>query len=133
MTAGIIAGQELGPVPLTTDQATVQRYMDAVGEASRLYNAERLVPPTALAAWAMRALLELVGLPPGTVHLSQETETRQAVASGATLSCRGRISQRSQRRDSLFWTIEFTLLDQRQQVVMEGKTSMMTPGTGGSQ
>ncbi len=133
MITAVVAGQEIGPVHLSIDHVQVQDYLAAVGDVSEVYRQTRLVPPTALGAWAMRALLELVGLPPGTVHLSQETESRQTVASGATLSCRGRIAQRSQRRDSLFWAIEFTLLDQRQQVVMEGKTSLMTPGQGASQ
>lgn len=130
MNAPLAAGQRIGPLQLHLTPLLVTNYLSAVGDASAVYRELSLAPPTALAAFALRALLEQTGLPPGTMHLAQELASYRSVALGEVLSCMGRTTQRSQRRDGAFLALEFTLADAQGNTVLEGKATLMTPGQG---
>lgn len=82
---------------LVIDKARSRAYRDATGDPLALYEEENLVPPLAVAAFALGALLESVGLPPGTLHANESLRAHAAVPAGATVECRARVAQRSQR------------------------------------
>ncbi|MBI4198500.1 MAG: MaoC family dehydratase N-terminal domain-containing protein [Chloroflexi bacterium] len=130
MSAPLAAGQRIGPLQLHLTPSLVACYLSAVGDASGVYHELSLAPPTALAAFALRALLEQTGLPPGTMHLAQELASYRSVALGEVLSCEGMATQRRQRRDGDFLALEFTLADAQGNPVMEGKSTLLTPGQG---
>lgn len=51
----------------------VQRYLAAVDSESPFYHrGNDVAPPLAIAAWVLAGLIEAIGLPPGSVHATQE-------------------------------------------------------------
>jgi hypothetical protein len=91
------AGHNFEPITITTDVDRVRAYIDATEDACAIYDEEDVVPPLALAAFALGALLSDVGLPPGTLHVNETIEFRAAVPVGAKVECHARLAQRSQR------------------------------------
>jgi hypothetical protein len=79
------------------DAGRCRAYRAATGDALTVYDAEGAVPPLAVAAFALGALLESVGLPPGTLHANESLQAHRAVPEGSTVECRARVAQRSQR------------------------------------
>jgi hypothetical protein len=92
----LTAGHVFEPISFPAEDARVRAYSQATGDALD-YAAAGAVPPLAIAAFALGALLQQVSLPPGTLHASESTAFRAPVAPGAQLQCRARLTQRSQR------------------------------------
>lgn len=114
---------DLGPLDLSP--AAVDAYLTAVGDESGVFQQHRLVPPTALAAWALAALIHRMGLPPGTLHGTQELECLRAVQVGEAVRCAARLGGRSQRSGWKFTTIDFTVQDATGTPVLRGRTLVM--------
>jgi mannose/cellobiose epimerase-like protein (N-acyl-D-glucosamine 2-epimerase family) len=91
------AGHAFEAMSIVLDAARCRAYRDATGDALDVYDAQSAVPPLAVAAFALGALLESVGLPPGTLHANESLQTHRAVPVGSTVECRARVAQRSQR------------------------------------
>ena len=67
------------------------------------------MPPLALGAWALGALMEHLPLPPGALHAGQEFEFLRAVAPGEPLEASVRVAQRSERRGTLLLALDLEL------------------------
>jgi acyl dehydratase len=93
----LAAGHVFEPITFTVDPDRVNAYLASAGDRLSLYGAARVVPPLAIAAFALGALLEQVSLPPGTLHASESLTFKAPVAFGARLECRATLAQRSQR------------------------------------
>lgn len=65
-----------------------------------------IVPPLALAAWALRSLMQQYPLPAGVVHSSQEAAFSRMVQAGEEVYCEARVSNRSERAGGLFIVID---------------------------
>ena len=76
-------GIELGRWNLTEE--SVRQYLESVGDDLDLYFNLGLVPPLALCAYALGALLEKLSLPPGTIHSIQEMDALLPVSIGAEI------------------------------------------------
>jgi hypothetical protein len=118
----LAAGHVFEPIAFTVDAAQTQAYRDAVGDTNPLYERESLVPPLALVALSLGALLNQVGLPPGTLHANEKVESHRAVEVGASVECRATLAQRSQRAG---WII--SVLDS--QVVLDGSPALSARAT----
>ena len=127
----IDAGQELEEVHFTLGSSMVRQYTSVIDDRSAIYGQTDLVPMTAVAALGIRTLLEGLGLPPGAVHVAQELESHGAARIEQEVSCRARVAQVNQRRDSRFVALEFTVLDGRGYPILEGRTILLVPGRGG--
>jgi hypothetical protein len=103
------AGHTFEPITLTATADRVRAYIDATADACTLYDEADVVPPLALAAFALGALLSDVGLPPGTLHVNESLEFRAAVQVGASVECQARLAQRSQRGGMIVSAIESDL------------------------
>ncbi len=126
----IVAGQELGGTSFHLDPSMVQEYLSAVEDSSPLYREASLAPPTAIAALGIRAILGKLSLPPGTLHTAQELAMHRAVASGEEVTCAARVVQSSQRGDWTFAVVEFTIVDQGGEAVLDGRTTLMIQQKG---
>jgi hypothetical protein len=104
------AGHIFAPIVIAADAGRTRAYREATGDSNPIYDAEDVVPPLALAAFALGALLNDVGLPPGTLHVNEAVEFRAAVPVGASIECRARLAQRSQRAGMIVSAIESELL-----------------------
>ncbi len=100
-------GHKFSPIPLTLIPEDVLRYLDAVDDGNAVYLECGLAPPLCVAARALGVLLEVLELPPGTIHSGQELDVRGGVAIGAALMLSGHIAQRSERAGLVICAIEF--------------------------
>lgn len=121
------AGFEFPPATFRLDAATVADYLAAVEEDSPLYRDSGLVPPMAVAALALASLSGSMDMPPGTIHVSQEVEFREAVSVSDTLTSRAAVA-RSQRRSNMHMvTVDIRVADRHQREVMTARTSFILP------
>jgi hypothetical protein len=121
------AGHEFPTVQYTLDKATVQAYLDAVGETSDLYSKTDLVPPTAVAALAMAALSKGTQFPPGCIHTSQKLDFKHSSHVGDIIQCRSGISQSRKRAGMHFITVSFHVEDLNKQELLNGETVFIAP------
>ena len=125
------AGYEFPPSRYKLDYSSVAAYLRAVEDSSSLYQDTELVPPMAIAAYAMAALSESISLPSGTIHASQELEFIDTVDINDTLTSYARVSRQQSRGRFHLLTIDFNVFNQRQQAVLAGKTSFILPEQNG--
>jgi len=124
-------GHRFPPVAVVLEEAAVDRYLEAVEDTAlpALCRAEgqAWAPPMAVAALALRGLMEAMGLPPGAVHGSQEFEFRRPVAVGERLASRAWVAHRSQRSGWLALAVEMETTDEAGQAVLAGRASVLIP------
>jgi len=106
----------------------VAAYLEAVEDTNPLYTERGLVPPLAVAARALGALLETIELPAGTLHTGQEVEACAGVPFGAMLTLAGSIAQRSERAGLIISVIEFQVTPEgASSAALAGRTTVMAP------
>jgi hypothetical protein len=113
--------------------ADVRCYLDAVEDRSGAYGqgpeGPAWAPPLALAALALRSILEQVELSAGAVHAGQEVEFHRPVPVGASLCSRARVAQRSEMRGAVVSVIEFDVAEEGSGATAAvGRSTVMTPG-----
>ena len=113
-----------------------RHYLEAVEDGSDAYGQgpeapagpPRWVPPVALAALALRAILEQVRLPAGALHTGQELEFRRPVPVGASLRSVARVAQRSEMRGAVISVIEFNVAEEGSaDPAVVGRATVMIP------
>ena len=110
----------------------VRQYLDAVEDVSPVYREAGVVPPLAVVALAVAALLERLGLPPGTVHAAQELECRRVIQIDEQLSCAVTLSRAMRRGEWRLMTADLRVLDRDGAAVLGGKITVLVPnGEGG--
>ncbi|MFC1987108.1 MaoC family dehydratase N-terminal domain-containing protein [Chloroflexota bacterium] len=124
----IEAGYEFKPLSYQLDASMVADYLRAVGETSSLYQTSDLVPPTAVAAYALAALFGSISLPPGTIHVSQELDFTGTVNAGDTITCQAKVLRKQNRGGLNLMTIGLNVFNRNQEKVIAGKTSLLLPG-----
>ncbi len=104
----------------------VRAYLAATGESdgpsTQLW--AETVPPVALGAFALAALMEQMAPPFGTLHAGQEFEFHRPVAPGEELTARVTVDQRAERRGSLLTALSIELRA-GDEVVAEGRTTLV--------
>ena len=124
----LTSGQPLPPFTLLIDEPTVAAYLDATGEPREHWVG--LVPPLAIGALALGALLEEVAPPPGLVHTNQEFDFSCAVPVGMTLAGQFTVDQRSIRRGTMFTTFGVEIRCQDGLAVTGSATVVLAVGEG---
>ncbi len=120
-------GYEFPPASIKLEKAAVEKYIDAVGETSPLYKDTGLVPPMSVAARAMLALSQGISLPSGAVHVSQELEFIGTAGIGETIISRSKISRNQNRGKFHMLTVDLTVYNKDNKLVLAGKTSFILP------
>lgn len=121
------AGYELPVVHYTLDTPTIDAYLNAVEELSRIYHETDLVPPTAIAALAMAALAEGAEFPRGSIHVSQKLDFKQVMHTGDTIFCRSRIGRSYKRAGMHLITVELRVEDTETREILTGEISFIAP------
>lgn len=85
------------------------------------------VPPMALAALAIRSLLQRAALPPGTVHAAQELGFRRPVAIGETLRAAATVVSRGERQGWALVSIDLVVAEVSGSPVMTGRATVSFP------
>ncbi len=121
------AGDEFSTASHKLDASLVSAYIRAVEESSDIYRSGELVPPTAIATFAIVALFETISLPPGTVHVSQELDFVDKANVGDTITCNARVLRKQDRGGMNLMTIGLDVYNQSQKKVLAGRTSVVLP------
>ena len=87
-----------------------------------------MVPPMAIAAYAMAALSENISLPSGAIHISQKLEFLDIATANDILVSSVRVSRKQSRGKFNFLTVDVKVCNQRQKSVLIGETSFILPG-----
>jgi len=99
----------------------------AVEDTSCLYQDTKLVPPMAIAAYAMAALSQDISLPPGVIHVSQELEFISTVSVNDSLTSYAKVGRKQSRGKLHLLAISLDVLNQNQEAVLTGKTTFILP------
>lgn len=129
MTASLTnfpAGHTFTPIVLEIDAVRVAAYLDATSSSLSLYHDEAAAPPLAVAAFALGALLESVGLPPGTLHVSEALDFHKPVPIGSHVECRASLAQRSQRSGWVVSVLESQIMLEGE-LAIKARASVMSP------
>ena len=100
-------GYKLEPVIFDLQDWEVKLYLQSAGETNPLFDQQGLVPPTALAAFALRGVLKELGLPPGAIHIAHEMSFHPAVKSDQSVVFYATLTQNAVRSGWRFVTIDF--------------------------
>ena len=115
-------GYEFPPVDYSLSSDVVAAYVEAVGATKRDY-----VPPLAVAARAIGLLGDLVALPPGTIHASQEFEFTGLVPIGSRVTCAAKVHRKLARGPMRMLTLEIVISDEAGVVVQRGRSTVVLP------
>jgi len=118
----LTSGHEFPPVCYCLDSEVVAAYVEAVGVDARPH-----VPPLAVAARAIASLGELIALPPGTIHASQEFEFYRLVPVGARVTCVARVARKLSRGAMRMLTLEMNISDESGAPVQKGRSTIVLP------
>lgn len=122
-------GQQLSSKSVSLDAKAIGDYMAAVEDTSNptASDGTALVPPMAIAALALSAVINALQIPGGTIHASQELGFGASVPIGETLECTATLAQNSVRRDWRFLVVTMEAVSAEGKMVMEGKITIMLP------
>jgi hypothetical protein len=124
-------GYEFVPIRFQLQSREVDLYLQAVGESHSLYKQQRFVPPTALAAYALRGILREINLPPAAIHSAQETSVSRPVTSDEAIVFRARLTQNSVRGGWRFVSVDFSGVDEEEKQVIQGRSTVLIPESQG--
>ena len=127
-------GDVLPSVTFAMSGDEVRAYLDATGEAHDRWS--ELVPPLALGALALGALMEQLPLPSGALHAAQEFEFLAPVAHDARVEVQMSVAQQAVRAGSTIVVIA-SVLESGGEPVARARSTVMAaaeaaPGTEAS-
>ena len=120
-------GKELNLGSWVAGRQFVEDYLNAVGDKSSVYSELDAVPPLALAARALGALIKELALPPGTIHAGQELDCRRMAKWGEEVSCIARMSRPIHRGGWQFISAEFAVYGAGGETLLTGKSTVLVP------
>jgi acyl dehydratase len=124
--ASLDKGHEFPAVEFELTPEWVSRYGSATGDETSGAACPGAVPPMALAALSIRALLESAELPAGAIHVGQELAFRRAVSAGERLSVQARIVSRGERAGWVLLAVDVAA-DAGGNKVMSGRSVVTFP------
>ncbi len=123
----IEAGYEFPPASYELDSSMVSTYLKAVEEPGSLFQVSGLIPPMAVAAYAMTALSDSISLPPGSIHVSQGLEFIDTVNVGDIITCHAKVTAKHDRGRLCLMTVNLNVFNQNQKKVLAGTTGFVLP------
>ena len=109
----------------------VRQYLAAVGSESPLYHGDNTTaPPLAVAAWVLAGLIEAIGLPPGSVHATQEFTFMDTAPLDSTLDAEAEVVQATSRGGMDVIVVEIRA-QHEQRSVLTGRSMLMMPASEG--
>lgn len=110
------------------EASAVADYLKAVGDDGRAYG--DLVPPLAVAAFALKALSSSVVMLPGLVYTEAKIELSGVARVGDTIKCFGKVSRKVKWDDFTLLTLAFSIQKQSGETIMKGGTGLILPTSG---
>ena len=121
------SGYEFAPVRFQLTPQEVDLYLQAAGESGELFRQQGYVPPTALAAYALRGILIEIKLPSGALHSAQETSVFRPVKSNETITFNAKLTRNAVRKGWRFVSIDFSGADEEGKQVIRGRSTVVIP------
>ena len=128
--AALAVGDTISDRTVPLDHDGVEKYAAAVRDGSGVFDPTEespTVPPMAVATFALRGVLDDLGIPEGTIHVGQEMAFLGTVATGGALSCRAVISQNAVKTGYRLLAVGMEVSDQEGRQVMTGKSTILVP------
>ncbi len=122
----LIPGQSLVDEELTISPEASAAYRDATADTSAVYDERTAVPPTAVAALALAAVMRAVELPAGAVHVGQELELSSVAEPGDALRCTASVADNGVRGGNRLLALRFQVTHESRPVVA-GRASIIVP------
>jgi acyl dehydratase len=129
--AALEKGHEFPPASFDLSDEWVGDYVASVEDEAIGAVDGGFVPPMAVAALAIRALLEQASLPPGTLHVGQELAFSAPVRRGERLTVDARIASRGKRAGWALIAVELRVAGDGG-TVMTGRATLSFPAAEGS-
>lgn len=124
--AALPKGYEFPTATFTLTREWVNAYIDAVGDAAIAKIGPDAVPPMAVAALSVRALIEASPLPPRTLHAGQELTFRRAISVGDELSVGAKVISRGERAGWVLMSVDLEVSAAGEKV-MTGRATITFP------
>jgi len=131
--ASLEKGHEFPATEFGLSPEWVAAYVAAVEDRAIGALGAAAVPPMAVAAVSIRALLEGARLPPGAVHAGQELAFHRAVRTGERLVASARIVSRGERQGWVLMSVDMTVTGAHGDAVMTGRATVSFPAEGNTQ
>lgn len=125
--ASLTRGHVFPSIALDLSLEWVREYTQSVEDAAIGRLGGDFVPPMALAALSIRALLEHAGLPPGAVHVGQELSFHRPVRAGSRLRAAAEIVSRGERQGWVLMGVQMQVQDEGSEPVMTGRATVTFP------
>jgi hypothetical protein len=123
-------GHQFPEQAICLDPEEIKEYLAAVESESPLYHGNSTVaPPLAIAAWVLAGLIEAIGLPPGSVHATQEFNFSGTSEIGSILGARAEVVQATSRGGMDVIVVEI-IAAQEGRPVLTGRSMLMMPADG---
>ena len=107
--ASVQKGHEFSTAEFELSPDWVSAYVTAVEDGAIASLGADAVPPMAVAALAIRALLEGAGLPVGAIHVGQELSFRRAARVGERLAVTASVASRGERAGWVLMGVDITV------------------------
>ena len=120
-------GHEMPASTFVLSSDWVRNYIEAVEDEATPALSADLVPPLAVAALSIRALLDGARLPPGALHLGQELAFLRPIRAGERLSASAKVAGRGERQGWLLMSVDLSVQDEGGQPVMAGRARVAMP------
>jgi len=120
--AELDSGYEFPAASYLMDAALVSRYLAAVegGDVG-------FVPPLAIAAYAMKAMMDVISLPAGAIHAAHEMEFFKPVPVGSKVRCQSRVARKISRSRMKMMVLEMDIWGQDGDMVQSCKATVILP------
>ena len=109
---------------------SVEKYTTAVRDESGVFDPNDktpTVPPMAVATFALRGVLDDLGIPEGTIHVVQEMAFLGEVAVGEELRCKAVIAQNAVKTEYRLLGVGMDVRDRNDRQVMTAKSTILAP------
>lgn len=126
-------GQDIPIKGFLVDTNSAMLYASAVEDSTAIIdktNQPTVVPPMAIAALGLKAILESLGIPEGALHSSQELNFHGPFEIGSEFNCQATVERNSVRKQSRFVSIKLSVRDYKNREVMSGTTTLIIPING---
>jgi len=121
------AGYRISEKQIELSMEDVLLYREATEDNSYEQISDYLVPPTAIAALALKGVIEELAIPKGTIHVGQELEFFDTVLAGQKLTFFANLLQNAVRGESRFLSVELNVTNKLGATVMKGKSTILLP------
>ncbi len=125
-------GHQMPPSTFELSPEWVREYVAAVEDEAIGTLDGDLAPPMAVAALAVRSLLEGAELPPGAIHVGQEMTFLRPLRAGERLAVQARVASRGERQGWVLMGIDLNVDDESRGQVMTGRATVTMPASGGT-